>query len=107
MEPLDYRAFDADNHYYEALDAFTRHLDPRMGPRCVQWAEIGGRRYHVVAGRVSHAVVNPTFDPIAKPGALCRYFRGNPEGGSELPSSTLPPRWSPRRPSLERSGTYP
>ena len=25
---LDYDAFDADNHYYEALDAFTRHLDP-------------------------------------------------------------------------------
>ena len=31
--------FDADNHYYEALDAFTRHLDPRLaagassGPR--------------------------------------------------------------------------
>src|SRR5450759_1544773 len=25
---LDYLAFDADNHYYEALHAFTRHLDP-------------------------------------------------------------------------------
>ena len=23
--------FDADNHYYEALDAFTRHLDRRSG----------------------------------------------------------------------------
>ena len=23
--------FDADNHYYEALDAFTRHLDPALG----------------------------------------------------------------------------
>ena len=30
---LDYPAFDADNHYYEALDAFTRHLDPTLGPR--------------------------------------------------------------------------
>jgi hypothetical protein len=28
-ERLGYRPFDADNHYYEALDAFTRHLDPR------------------------------------------------------------------------------
>jgi len=81
---LDDRPFDADNHYYEALDAFTRHLDPRLGPRTVQWAEIGGRRYHVVGGRVSHAVVNPTFDPIAKPGALHDYFRGNPEGRSPL-----------------------
>lgn len=84
MTTLDYRAFDADNHYYEALDAFTRHLDPKLGPRTVQWAEIGGRKYHVVGGRVSHAVKNPTFDPIARPGALHSYFRGNPDGRSPL-----------------------
>ena len=77
---IDYPVFDADNHYYEALDAVTRHLDPRVGPRTVQWAEINGRRYHVVGGRVSHAVVNPTFDPIAKAGAMHDYFRGNPDG---------------------------
>jgi predicted TIM-barrel fold metal-dependent hydrolase len=81
---LDYAAFDADNHYYEALDAFTRHLDPKLGPRCVQWAEINGRQYHVVGGRVSRAVVNPTFDPIAKAGAMHDYFRGNPDGKSPL-----------------------
>ncbi len=84
MTALGYRPFDADNHYYEALDAFTRHLDPRLGPRTVQWAEINGRRYHVVAGRVSRAVVNPTFNPVAKAGALHAYFRGNPEGRSPL-----------------------
>ena len=46
----DARPFDADNHYYEALDAFTRHLDPKIGPRTIQWADIGGRKYHVIAG---------------------------------------------------------
>ena len=81
---LDFDAFDADNHYYEALDAFTRHLDPKWGPRVVQWAEIDGRKYHVVGGRVSRAVVNPTFDPIAKAGALHDYFRGNPDAKSPL-----------------------
>jgi predicted TIM-barrel fold metal-dependent hydrolase len=81
---LAYRAFDADNHYYEALDAFTRHLDPKLGPRTVQWADIGGRKYHVVGGRVSRAVVNATFNPIARPGALHSYFRGNPDGRSPL-----------------------
>jgi predicted TIM-barrel fold metal-dependent hydrolase len=84
MAQLGYPAFDADNHYYEALDAFTRHVPPKLRPRCVQWAEIDGRRYHVVGGRVSRAVVNPTFDPIAKPGAMHAYFRGNPEGRSPL-----------------------
>jgi predicted TIM-barrel fold metal-dependent hydrolase len=74
------RPFDADNHYYEALDAFTRHLDPALGTRVIQWADVGGRKYHVIGGRVSHAVVNPTFDPVAKAGALSEYFRGNPSG---------------------------
>ena len=30
------RPIDADNHYYEPLDAFTRHLDPKHGPRTVR-----------------------------------------------------------------------
>jgi len=84
MDELGYRPLDADQHYYEALDAFTRHLPPHMGPRTVQWAEIDGRRYHVVGGRVSRAVTNPTFDPIAKAGAMHEYFRGNPHGRNPL-----------------------
>src|SRR4051795_5802548 len=81
---LGFKAFDADNHYYEALDAFTRHLDPKLGPRIIQWAEINGRKYHVIGGRVSRAVVNPTFDPVAPAGAMSEYFRGNPSGKNPL-----------------------
>lgn len=81
---VDHPIFDADNHYYEAEDAFTRHLDPALGPTVIQWCEIGGRRYHVIGGQVSHAVANPTFNPIARPGALCDYFRGNPDGRNPL-----------------------
>jgi predicted TIM-barrel fold metal-dependent hydrolase len=84
MNDLGYRPFDCDNHYYEALDAFTRHLDPKLGPRVLQWAEIEGRKYHVIGGKVSRAVVNPTFDPIAKAGALHEFFRGNPDGKSPI-----------------------
>jgi predicted TIM-barrel fold metal-dependent hydrolase len=84
LSSLNYAAFDADNHYYEALDAFTRHLDPKLGPRIIQWAEINGRKYHVIGGRVSRAVVNPTFDPVAPAGAMAEYFRGNPSGRSPL-----------------------
>lgn len=81
---LGYTPFDCDNHYYEALDAFTRHVDPKLQPRCVQWCEIDGRKYHVVGGKVSRAVVNATFDPIAKAGAMSEYFRGNPNGKNPL-----------------------
>jgi predicted TIM-barrel fold metal-dependent hydrolase len=80
MRTVDSPVFDADNHYYEALDAFTRHLDPALGPRVLQWVEIDGRHYHALGGRVSRAVTNPTFNPIAAAGALVDYFRGNPDG---------------------------
>ena len=77
---LDFVPFDCDNHYYEAIDAFTRHLDPKDGPRCVQWAQIEGRQYQVIGGQVSRVVTNPTFDPISPAGAMHDYFRGNPDG---------------------------
>ena len=84
MSELDFPVFDCDNHYYEAIDAFTRHLDPRTGSRTTGWCEINGRQYHVIGGRVSHAVVNPTFDPVALPGVLKDYFRGNPNGENPI-----------------------
>ena len=38
MGTVDFEAFDADNHYYEAVDAFIRYLPPDVrgssrGPR--------------------------------------------------------------------------
>ena len=70
--------FDCDNHYYEAQDAFTRHVPAAMQARCVQWTEIDGRKRHVIAGQLDFSVGNPLFDPIAKPGVLFDYFKGNP-----------------------------
>jgi predicted TIM-barrel fold metal-dependent hydrolase len=82
-DKLDFAAFDADNHYYEAEDAFTRHIDPKMRRRAVQWAEVNGRKTLLVGGKVNRFIPNPTFDPVAKPGCLDEYFRGrNPEGKS-------------------------
>ena len=76
MASLDFKAFDADNHYYEAEDAFIRHVDPKMHKRCMQWAEINGRKRLLVGGRVNRFIPNPTFDPVARPGCLDDYFRG-------------------------------
>ncbi len=86
MAQLDYLAFDADNHYYEAVDAFTRHLDPKMAKRTMQWAEIDGKQRLLVAGRVNRFIPNPTFDPVARPGALDEYFRGH-KAGDDLRSA--------------------
>ncbi len=82
MAELGFRAFDCDNHYYEAEDAFTRHIAPELRKRAMQWAEIDGRKRLLVGGKVNRFIPNPTWDPISKPGALDEFFRGrNPVGG--------------------------
>ncbi len=79
-----YRPFDADNHYYEAVDCITRHLDPMHASRVFEWATIGKRSYPVIGGKVFKGVKNATFDPVAPPGVLADYFRGNPNGDDPL-----------------------
>jgi predicted TIM-barrel fold metal-dependent hydrolase len=78
---LDYKAIDVDNHYYETLDAFTRHLDKKFKRRGVQMVADGRRTLAVIGERVNHFIPNPTFDPIIVPGCLDLLFRGEiPEG---------------------------
>jgi len=75
MADLGFKAFDADQHYYEAEDAFIRYLDPAMRKRCMQWAEVDGKKRLLVGGRINRFIPNPTFDPVARPGCLDDYSR--------------------------------
>ena len=81
---IDYRVNDADNHYYEPTDAFTRYIEPSMAKRCMQWAEIDGRTRLLVGGRINRFIPNPTFDPIAKPGALMAFYQGADDSGRDI-----------------------
>ena len=75
MAQLGYGAFDADQHYYEAEDAFIRHMPKEMQRRAMQWAEVDGRKRLLVGGKINRFIPNPTFDPVARPGCLDEYFR--------------------------------
>src|SRR4051812_46413086 len=77
----NFAAIDADNHYYEPLDAFTRHLDPKYATRGVQVMTDGRHTHLVIGGRVNRFVPNPTFDPIIVPGCLDSMFRGQVADG--------------------------
>jgi predicted TIM-barrel fold metal-dependent hydrolase len=78
---LPFTFFDCDNHYYEALDAFTRHIEPEYRKRAMQWAQVDGRTRLLVGGKVNKFIPKPTFDPVAAPGVMDEYFRGrNPKG---------------------------
>ena len=52
--PLDFRPFDADNHYYEAEDAFIRHIDPAMAK------DADGATAHTIT-------LSSTFSPQREP----------------------------------------
>ena len=71
---LGYGLYDADEHYYEAEDALTRHLD-RSHRNLVKWVDVEGRRTLLVDGKLVTVVPNPTYDPVGVPGSLEMYFR--------------------------------
>ena len=65
----EYLYVDADNHFYEAPDAFYRHGTERVR-RFVQWHEQGKKRFLMFGGNYAPGNGNPTFNPVAKPGAF-------------------------------------
>jgi predicted TIM-barrel fold metal-dependent hydrolase len=75
------RPVDADNHYYETLDAFTRHLDRAFEHRGVRTVHDGRHVEILIGGKLNRFIPNPTFDPVIVPGCLDQQFRGQiPEG---------------------------
>ncbi|WP_436791816.1 amidohydrolase family protein [Yinghuangia sp. YIM S10712] len=74
--------FDADNHLYEPQEALTKYL-PKEYEGAIQYVQVNGRTKIAVLGQISEYIPNPTFEVVARPGAMEEYFRvGNPEGKS-------------------------
>ncbi|GAA5051996.1 amidohydrolase family protein [Nocardia callitridis] len=79
---LPYPLFDADNHLYETEEALTKHL-PEKYKNAIQYVQVNGRTKIAIRGQISEYIPNPTFEVVARPGAMEDYFRvGNPEGKS-------------------------
>src|SRR6516162_8366248 len=79
---LPYPLFDADNHLYETEEAFLKYL-PKEYAGAIQYVQIKGRTKIAIRGQISEYIPNPTFEVVARPGAMEDYFRiGNPDGKS-------------------------
>jgi predicted TIM-barrel fold metal-dependent hydrolase len=79
---LGYPVYDADNHFYEQADAFTRHL-PAEYAGLIKYVQVNGRTKIAIKNTISDYIPNPTFEVVARPGAQQDYFKhGNPEGKS-------------------------
>jgi len=75
-----YEVWDADNHMYETVDAYTRYL-PEQYAEAVKYVDVNGRTKLQVLGVVTECIPNPTYEVIPTPGSWADYYRGiNPEG---------------------------
>ena len=66
---LDFPVFDADNHMYETKEALTQHL-PKEYAGVIDYVDVEGRTKIVVKGTISEYIPNPTFEVVARPGAM-------------------------------------
>ncbi|MCK8670359.1 amidohydrolase family protein [Rhodococcus sp. NPDC003382] len=80
---LPYQLFDADNHLYETEEALTKFL-PDKYKDAIKYVQVDGRTKIAIRGQISEYIPNPTFEVVARPGAMEDYFKnGNPEGKSK------------------------
>ncbi|MEV5354822.1 amidohydrolase family protein [Streptomyces sp. NPDC052693] len=77
---LTFPLFDADNHLYETREALTKYL-PKEYDGAIEYVDVRGRTKIAIRGQISNYIPNPTFDVVARPGAMEEYFKvGNPDG---------------------------
>jgi predicted TIM-barrel fold metal-dependent hydrolase len=79
--------FDADNHYWEAHDAFTRHRDPKFKDRGLRLAEIDGKMRYFIGDKL-HPILPGPGDLHGRPvpGSLFDYFAGTAASDPHQPS---------------------
>jgi predicted TIM-barrel fold metal-dependent hydrolase len=91
---LDFPVFDADNHFYETTDAFTRYL-PAEYANVIKYVEVKGRTKLAIKNVISEYIPNPTFNVVAPPGAdELKYKLQNPDSVTKPGDKPLeaPPR---------------
>jgi predicted TIM-barrel fold metal-dependent hydrolase len=79
---LDYGIYDADNHYYEPDDCFTRHIESRFKERTV-WIDrrgAGPGRMYVGSERCQFFSVG-AGDSVGPPGVMKEFLRGTSDTG--------------------------
>jgi predicted TIM-barrel fold metal-dependent hydrolase len=84
MDRLPYRIYDADNHYYEPDDCFTRHIEARFRERSVRVDRSRpGPGTMLVGDERCHFFSVGAADSVGPPGAMKEFLRGaSEEGGS-------------------------
>lgn len=101
---LDYAISDADQHVYESAEMIAEYLDPAFRHN-FQLIQLNGRTTLMLNERLYRLVPNPTYNPVARPGSMVDYFRGNNPQGRSLkeicgPLQPFDPAFRYREPRL-------
>ncbi|HEV8298190.1 MAG TPA: amidohydrolase family protein [Acidimicrobiales bacterium] len=78
MRP-DFPLIDADNHYYETRDAFTRHMPARFAHLAVRVVGTGDDE-RIMVGDTPFTFLRHNYDRVVKPGALRELLRSMKKG---------------------------
>lgn len=70
MQQLPYRTIDADNHYYETRDAFTRHIERRFAERTLRVERDADGNDRMFIDGKPYVFSEPKFDKTNPPGSL-------------------------------------
>jgi predicted TIM-barrel fold metal-dependent hydrolase len=78
---LDYGTIDADNHYYETRDAFSRHIEARFADRTLRVEQDRDGEDRMILDNRPYTFSDPKFDKTNPPGSLLADLR-DPNRGS-------------------------
>ena len=77
MTSLDYGLFDADMHYFEPEDCFTRHAPKDVRELMLQVKTIHGKPTAMLNGRPFTFLSEQLFDPLGAPQELNDLIAGS------------------------------
>lgn len=79
---IDFKLFDADSHYYEPRDAFTRYMEPAFRDKAVHVRRDDDGNDRIFVGDRPFSFLSPLYDKVAPPGSLRDMLRSLSRLGS-------------------------
>ena len=83
--------FDADNHYYEPTDCFTRFMPAATADEAIRVVQVEGARQVLVGDRPFTFLHDPFRETTAKPGSLREMLRNMKSGIAVEENPTIEP----------------
>ena len=75
MNGLGYALFDADNHFYETPDCFSRHIESKYADKAITAKQSADGSWVVKVGDKPYNFMDVKFDKTNPPGSMHEILR--------------------------------